>query len=81
MKFLQFTPPMWDELSWDLQRTFLEGMSDDEDCPFTIQEGPADFGGAQGPTIRENVDAGTDVIDLAKMRDELEALRVQRKPA
>lgn len=26
-------------------------------------------------TRRENVDAGTDVIDLAKMRDELEAAR------
>jgi hypothetical protein len=41
------------------------GYSDDgEDLPFTR---------------REAVDAGTDVIDLAKMRDELEADRERRR--
>lgn len=31
------------------------------------------------PTVRSDVDAGTDVIDLAAMRDELEAARDRQK--
>jgi hypothetical protein len=31
------------------------------------------------PTVRANVDAGTDVIDLAAMRAELEADRARRQ--
>jgi hypothetical protein len=31
------------------------------------------------PTVRESVDAGTDVIDLTAMRRELEAGRLTRK--
>jgi len=45
-----------------------------------MSEGPAGIRGMKGPTVRENVDAGTDVIDLAKMKAELEAARLQ-KPA
>jgi hypothetical protein len=35
--------------------------------------------GVSGPRIRENVDAGTDVIDLTAMRAELEAARAKRQ--
>jgi hypothetical protein len=35
--------------------------------------------GLQGPTIRENVDAGVKVIDLTAMRAELEAARAKRQ--
>jgi hypothetical protein len=35
--------------------------------------------GVSGPRIRENVDAGTDVIDLTAMRAELEAARAKRE--
>lgn len=56
---------------------YLEGLSDEEDIPFRIsrdvsaqqQEAPA----RRGPAVREGVDAGTDVIDLAAMKAELEA--------
>jgi hypothetical protein len=47
--------------------------------PFGWQGGDGDVTAmADGPTVRENVDAGVDVIDLAAMRDELEAARLRR---
>lgn len=66
-------PAEWDALSWDLQRTYLDGLEQDEEVPFAFKE--ADPFESGSPRIRENVDAGTDVIDLTKMRQELEAAR------
>jgi len=53
-------------------------MSDDEDVPVTISRDAGSDGGevapgVLGPTIRENVDAGADVIDLTAMIKEFEA--------
>jgi len=65
-------------MPWWLQQVHLEGMTEDEDIPFRMVEGSGAEGltpGMQGPTIRENVDAGVKVIDLAKMKEELEELR------
>jgi hypothetical protein len=57
-------------------------MSEDESVPFSWKD-DAEPGevtpGVSGPTIRENVDAGVKVIDLAAMRAELEADRDRRK--
>lgn len=49
--------------------------------PFSWQEDSGDgevTPGVAGPKIRENVYAGTDVIDLTAMRAELEADRAKR---
>jgi len=60
---------------------YLDGLDAEEDIPFS-RNGDAgrEFGGGReaapgmdGPTIRENVDIGVKVIDLAAMRAELEA--------
>jgi hypothetical protein len=55
---------------------YLEGLLEDPTVPYNEEEGAQGLpAGAQGPTIRTNVDAGTDVIDLAQMRADLEAGR------
>lgn len=51
-------------------------MEKDEDVPLSFEQG--EMGPEGGPTVRENVDAGTDVIDLTAMRKELEAQRAKR---
>ncbi|HEY2638446.1 MAG TPA: hypothetical protein VGI66_00995 [Streptosporangiaceae bacterium] len=64
-------------------------LEKDEEVPFGFSDNgpqptgtPADWepGGALGPQVRSNVDAGTDVIDLAAMRESLEAQRKARGP-
>ena len=69
-----------------MQETYLQGLSEDPDVPFKIQEedpdaifGTDEDGQRAGPLVRENVDAGVDVIDLAAMKAELEAGRAQRR--
>ena len=65
----------WDDTSWATQRALLEGLENDESVPFGFEpaaEAPA------GPRVRENVDAGMSVIDLAAMRAQLEAARAAR---
>ena len=72
-------------MSWDLQEAYLEGLDADPDIPFKRNEdigrvfrpGEQMAPGMDGPTIRENVDAGADVIDLRAMIAELEASRSQ----
>ena len=61
-------------------------MSEDPDVPFKLQQedlasafGADEEGRPAGPQVRENVDAGTDVIDLAAMKAELEAGRGYRR--
>jgi hypothetical protein len=69
----------WEAMPWDVQQVYLDGLDADQDIPFKRGEDAGAFGGGEvapgmdGPTIRENVDAGVAVIDLAKMRAELEA--------
>lgn len=66
----------WDATPWHDQRALIEGLDQDEDVPVRFEEtGGPQQQSAQGPTIRENVDAGVDVIDISAMRDELEAAR------
>lgn len=70
----------WDGTSWDVQRSYLEGLSEDESIPFSY--GGGDDGldqdglpaGIRGPQ-RRTADTGQEVIDLAAMRRELEAQR------
>lgn len=66
----------WARTSWASQRAILDFMAQAEDIPFSwaAESMPSD----QGPTVRENVDAGVGVIDLIAMRDELEAQRAKR---
>lgn len=70
-------PEEWDDLGWDLQRLYLDGLAADESVPFHFTEEAPEMGAGtgMGPVVRENVDAGTDVIDLGAMRDQLEDQR------
>lgn len=73
-------------LSWDLQQTYLDGLSEDEEIPFRMvpdagrrfRPGEEAAPGTAGPGMREGVDAGVKVIDLAAMKTELETLRRQQ---
>jgi hypothetical protein len=51
-------------------------MSEEEDIPFSVRKDASASGGptpgVQGPTVRTGVDAGVKVIDLNKMREELD---------
>jgi hypothetical protein len=64
-------------MTWDLQETYLNGLADDEDIPFSVNRAAADPGeatpGMQGPTVREGVDTGADVLDLTAFIREMEA--------
>lgn len=63
-------------MRWDIRRAYLEGLDQDESVPFSMQETELPAAGAPGGfSVRENVDAGVDVIDLTALRRELEAGR------
>ena len=65
-----------------MKKCYLDGLSEDESVPFSWKEEVQDgevTPGVSGPQIRENVDAGTKVIDLNVMRAELEADRARRQ--
>jgi hypothetical protein len=69
------SPEDWDATTWDVKQAYLDGLDQDEEVPISFkpeQPEPLEMGGAR---IRENVDAGTDVIDLTSMMAELEAGR------
>jgi hypothetical protein len=55
-------------------------LDEDEEVPFRLNR---DGGGLEdmpdGPTVRKNVDAGVDVIDLTAMRASLEAERARKQ--
>ena len=69
------TAERWEALSWDLQETYMFGMSEDPNVPFTVAEDsgriPAAPGG-DGPQVRE-ADTGAQVFDLTAMIAGLEA--------
>jgi hypothetical protein len=80
-RYLDLLPGQWDELSWDIQKTYLQGLAEDETVPFTWREPEAGelTPGVSGPQIRENVDMGQRVFDLTAFRAELEADRARRQ--
>jgi hypothetical protein len=66
-------------MRWDLRRAYLEGLDQDESVPFAMQQSEMPMAGLPGGfRVRENVDAGVEVIDLSAMRAELEAGRRQK---
>jgi hypothetical protein len=79
-KYLHIGVEEWDSLGWDVQQVYIDGLAADEEVPFRVEEGTEQLLAAgQGPNIRSNVDAGTDVIDLAKMKAELEEARDRQR--
>jgi len=59
---------------------YLEMLSEDEEVPFSVDTAPlSESSGQVGPTVRENVDTGADVLDINAMRKDLEAARNARK--
>lgn len=69
----------WDSLDWTHRRMYLEYLDQDEEIPFSL--GSSDAEGAEngaGPTVREGVDIGADVLDLNAMRAELEEARKRK---
>jgi len=63
-------------MRWDLRRAYLEGLDQDESVPFHMEQSEVPMAGQPGGfRIRENVDAGVEVIDLTALRAELEAGR------
>jgi hypothetical protein len=58
-----------------VQRCYLEGLQQDGTLG---EQDDGELPPGFEPTVRENVDAGTEVIDLAAMRDQLEADRKRR---
>jgi hypothetical protein len=79
------TPPEWAALSWDLQETYLQGLAEDPNVPFSFSEGNP-FGepgqeGPQGmpqPVIRQ-VETDAKVFDIRGMIAELESDPAARK--
>ena len=63
------TAEQWEALSWDLQETYMAGLSEDPNVPFSFTgetwRPPAM--GDDGPAVRENVDAGGNVFDIRAM--------------
>ena len=57
-----------------MREAYLDGLSAEEDIPFRIEQAPA----AGVPAVRK-VAAGTAVIDLEAMRQELEANPAARR--
>jgi hypothetical protein len=75
----------WAALSWDLQETYLAGLTDDPEVPFSINREtqpaarPAARGGTDLPFSRREAVAGAQVIDLNQMISELESNPDARK--
>lgn len=57
-------PPEWDACSWDLQRTYLDGM--EAEGLFTRGE-PDVSQDEESPFSHRTVDTGAQVIDLQQM--------------
>lgn len=68
----------WYVTPWHQQRAILDFMEQAEDIPFGFDSSGTGLPSDQRPQVRENVDAGTEVIDLNAMRAELEAERAKR---
>jgi hypothetical protein len=83
-KYLHISPDEWHALSWDIRETYLDGLAEDPEVPFSvIQSAPGPRAGAQAQgspdfTYRE-VNSGAQVIDLRQMIGELEGNPEARK--
>jgi hypothetical protein len=74
-RWLDFDPDEWDALPWHYREMYLEGLSEEPDIPFQVQQAPA----AEAVPVTRRVAAGTAVIDLDAMRAELEANPAARR--
>lgn len=80
-RWLYYSKDEWDALTWDLQQTYLDGLSAEEDIPFRIDAdagtafhpGAAEATGTEGPTVRTGVNTGAPILDLRAMITALEA--------
>jgi hypothetical protein len=73
----------WNALSWDLQETYLTGLAQDPEVPFSREETPAWERGAaatgtDGPVVRQ-ADTGAQVFDIRGLITELESNPDARK--
>lgn len=67
-------------MRWYHKRMYLEALDEDEEVPFRLDTAqPGESAGDVGPTVRENVDTGADVLDINVMRAELEEARNARR--
>jgi hypothetical protein len=60
---------VWGALSWDLQETYMFGMAEDPNVPFTFTEDSGRIPAApngDGPQVRE-ADTGAQVFDIRGM--------------
>jgi hypothetical protein len=77
------TPEQWNALSWDMQETYLTGLAQDPEVPFSREETPAWERGAaatgtDGTQVRK-VDTGAQVFDIRGLITELESNPDARK--
>lgn len=78
-KYLAMAAEEWEALSWDMQQTYLDGLTEDPEVPFRLEQDisrPA--GRGQGPVTR-TADTGAEVFDLRAMINELERNPEARK--
>jgi hypothetical protein len=74
----------WNAVSWDLQETYLTGLAQDPEVPFSREESPARgqrreaATGTEGPVTRK-AEAGAQVLDITAMIAELESAPNARK--
>ena len=76
-RYFQLSPAEWDDLGWDLQQTYLDGLEGEEVVSFGRGgggEGAIPSHAAGGPQTR-TADPGTKVIDITALRAELDAKR------
>jgi hypothetical protein len=78
-RYLALTAAEWEALSWDMQETYLDGLSEDPEVPFSVSRAASSpenaTPGMSGPVVRENVDTGSNVFDIRGMIAGLEAAR------
>lgn len=84
-RWLNISRAEWDAMTWDTQQTYLDGLSAEEDIPFSIAadtsrpQEPEAATGTDGPTVRRGVNTGASVIDLGAMIADLEANPAARR--
>jgi hypothetical protein len=74
-RYLHLSREEWDNLGWDIQRVYLEGMTADESVPLTFQEAPA--GGTSGFGAQERRVEVESPVNIADMISELESARAK----
>jgi hypothetical protein len=82
-RYLNLSAEQWGALSWDLQETYLTGLAQDPEVPFSREETPAWEragvpAGTAGPVTRK-AHTGAQVLDITAMIAELESNPDARK--